>query len=496
MFRKNIVIISFLLCVVHAATAQQFMGYYFTNYTNIQQVPYNPAWVNTAIDGAEINLASFSLLLGNNAYAASRNLLFGATYDSATVLMEGKDYWKDDSKSKKRLWMNADILGPAVSITYKKQHQFGIYTRARVIMNAGNMTQDNFLRITDTLADYEPFEYVKTGFSAHSFGEVGITYGRMLRDDEYAKLRVGATLKYLVGFNAINIYAKELKYQRVTQDSIGYLEGEVSALYTYNTNAGSTGDLGQRAGRWGLGLDVGIQYEYYPQADPNKKTKYLYSVAAAITDIGTVGYVGDKGSGTYAMNLGKTDFEVFTPDRGSFDYGIYLSKLTRDTLARQTEPAEKFSIGLPTALRLNGDLHLGSGIFISVNSLLNMRGNSARVFRPGYVSYLNFTPRGELGPLKIGLPITLFRFRTLMAGAFMNLGPLYFGSASAFSSLLAGNQISNIDIYGGLTLKIRPRKERDAYDMGKQNLMQRALNLFRGSGESAVERSRYCPPTK
>ncbi|MBS1771818.1 MAG: hypothetical protein JST82_03085 [Bacteroidetes bacterium] len=462
-----------------------------SGYTSIQQMPYNPAMVNYAITGPEINVYGLSVLAGNNAYSVNKRLLFNQDGDAK----EGVDYAKLNSKHIKRGWANVDILGPAVGFTYKKQYQIGIYTRFRSVANAGGLTNDQFTVLTN---EKDPryynyaTEFKKTGASAHAFGEIGFSVGKMLRDDDYFKVRVGVNVKYLIGFAAFNVYTKSLAYYRL-QDSLEYGRGDLTTMFTYNTNPSSTGELSQRAGKGGLGLDIGIQFEYHPDGDPNKKTPYKYAVAASITDIGSVTYVGDKGSATYKVNAGLTMLDALSfQESDRQEIAFYSNRMKSIGLMTEEKAYEKFRIGLPTAFRLNIDYNLGSKFYTSVNTLMNLKGNGGNVYRPGYVGYLNITPRYDLGSVKFGLPITFVRWRSLNMGAVFNLGPFYLGSATLLSSLLIGNAITDFDVYTGLTIKLsneeKPPKLREYGGYDKPWYQRLVPNFMRR--KSSIY---YCP---
>jgi len=458
MFKR--IISGCLLLGIHHANAQQFIGLTTNNYPAIMQLPSNPALVTNALTGPEINLISVSAFAGNNAYQVDGGWLMKGDFEQEA--REGYEYSKLGNSQRKRAWANVDIMGPAASFNIrKKEYQVGIYTRARTIVNAGNITAEQFNVYTnenDPKYYNHTFNFKKAGASAHAFGEVGVTLGKMIRDDEYYKFGVGVTVKYLIGYAAINAYAGDLTYQRLGDSAI-YAKGDLTALYTYNTVSGQTSDLSQRAGRGGLGFDIGIQYAYHPDYDPNRKENpYRFKLGISITDIGSVGYVGDRGSAAYTVNAGKTDFnELEFADADQQEYGLFLNRQADAGRIKVDQEGTKFRIGLPTAFRANIDYNAGSKLFVSVNTLLNMKGSNGSVYRPGYVGYLNVTPRIDLKYFKFGMPFTLIRYRTFTVGSVVYLGPLFIGSNTLLSAL-AGMNISNIDVYTGLALKLTKRE--------------------------------------
>jgi hypothetical protein len=489
------------LLPVHKAVAQQFIGLTTHEYTSVQQIPLNPSWVTKARFGTEVNLVSANVFVTNNAYQASGQVMFNAGKKGYEIT-EGRDYSKIESKRNKKVWANVDILGPAASFKYDNDVQLGVYTRFRAIAAGGNITPYQFSVYTDDKhPDYfnHTMDFKKTGAVAHAFGEIGFTYGKMIRNDYYYKVGIGVTVKYLMGYIGINGYMGEMTYQR-HNDSINYARGDATVLYTFNLNPDAGSSAGTRAGRGSLGLDIGYHYEYYPDIDPNKKSDYKLSFAASITDIGSVSYVGDAGSASYDVRASKekiNEYQILDVDNKQ--YRNYLARLSADTIIKLTDSATKFRIGLPTAFRANLDYNVGSRVFVSINTLINLKGNNGEVYRPGYTSYINITPRYDLKHIKFGLPFTFMRYSTMTLGAIFYAGPLYFGSNTLLSAL-TGQKIRTIDFYTGLTFKfVKNRKEHliefdngyDDPDRGLKSLKKILPRFLRGG--DTYEKAK-CPP--
>lgn len=442
--------------------AQQFVGLNTNGYAAIQHMPVNPAWVNNAADGTEIMPFSVSALAGTNAYYFYKKFILKGFSGQA---VEGKDYLRDPQTYQKHLWANLEINGPAISFSYKKEHHLGVFTRVRQLHRAGNITSAEFRLLgqatPETYFD-NPIPFNKAGYSTHTFGEIGFTYGRILKHDYYNRLKAGVSVKYLLGFVAGSIYTNELTYTH-RRDSIA-IEGDINMLYTHNIGPfidnNAQNDLTswfKRAGRSGLGLDVGIQYEYHPDGNPNLPTPYLFSIAASITDIGGIGYIADTGSGRYELDI-YTDTARLV--KLSYE-GIneYMMKLERDTLLSQGEKVAKFRMGLPTAFRLNADYNAGNKINFALNMLLNLRGNGGDRYRPAYVSYINITPSYGGKNFQVGMPFTVMGYQTFALGATFRVGPFYIGSTSAFTTIVS-SKIKNIDAYAGLIWKFNKEYKR------------------------------------
>lgn len=458
----RVLLIFTLLIVLTTRTgkAQQFIGMDTRNYSAIQMMHNNPAWVTGAETGTEFMLFSANALAGNNAFAFRSRFLFNGFEGQA---VEDIDYVRDPSPYGKHLWANIEICGPAASFKYKDEHYIGFYTRARQIYRAGHINSTQLRLIGQETPDLfydNAIPFNKAGFSTHTFSEIGFTYGRVMFNDYYNIFRGGVTVKYLMGFVAGSVYTNELNYIPDTADQS--VQGDLTLLYTHNINSfidkNAQNDLTSwfmRAGRSGLGLDIGAQYEYHPLGNPNYPTPYTFSVSASLTDIGGVGYIADTGSGSYELNI----IEVDTPTLSKLDYeGIneYMIRLEQDTLLGRADKREKFRMGLPTAFRMSADYYASERFNLAVNILLNLRGNGGDRYRSAYVNYFNITPSYRLKHFSAGMPFTVIGYQTIALGANFRIGPLFFGSTSAFS-MAFGSKIDNIDAYAGLVWKFKSK---------------------------------------
>ncbi len=449
--------------ISYSANAQQFIGIQSSTYTAIQNMPYNPAWVNNSANGIEVNALSISTLFGTNAYLFNKEWVLSS--DFPTKGSSSSDYTKDHNKGKKHIWGNVDIMGPAVSFQYKKEHHIGLYSRMRLLVRGGGVENTNFQLLGKTdLNDItqETIDINNSGFSIHAFSEIGVTYGRVLRNDYYNIVKAGITIKYLMGIAAGSIYIDEFKfveYPSESLDTLGQLNGQITAKYSYNIDKYIEGDAMNnpsewfnRAGKGSLGFDIGVQYEYHPNGNPNYETPYLFSIAASITDIGGVRYYADTGSAVYRANFQSVSVDDYTKKNTEL-FSTYFNRLVQDTLLSKSDESEKFGVGLPTAFRLNMDWNAEKNFNLNVNMLLNLKGNNGTIYKPAYVSYINFTPTYGGNKFKVGIPFTFIGYQTMSIGTSIIAGPLYIGSGSIVSSLIS-KRIRNFDLYAGLTLKL------------------------------------------
>lgn len=449
--------------------AQQFAGLTSGNgFPQISQIPYNPSFVVKQDKGLEVSLFSASVLFGTNAYnlektsfSESLNRMFTDDDEPAADIA----YNKDLRKETKHLWANIDVLGPAGSFTIKDKHHLGLYTRVRQITRAGNLDNDAFQfigHVSEIASFPDTVQFSEAGFTIHVFSEIGLTYGRTLSNDLHHILKAGVTVKYLAGIAAGSLYTPATNYIKNTADSTEAWEGEVTTLYSRNFGRYVDNDPGNDFGSWAnrsgkgsVGLDVGMQYEYHPEGNPNRLTPYTFRIAASITDIGSIEYTADTGSGIYKVHIG--DRPDWTFQKQDYeDFISYLDRMKKDTLITMTDSANAFRVGLPAAFRLNTDWNISSNFWMGINMVLNLRGDNGNIYRPGYANLFNVTPRYEKGWFMIGLPLSFVGYQTVSFGTILRAGPVYIGSSSIISTLLR-KEINNADAYVSLSFRI-PQK--------------------------------------
>ena len=446
------------------SSAQQFAGFSNKYFGGVVQIPTNPSFVVKEVNGFEFSLAAVSVMAGTNAYSFKKDWL---TDGLNAGPMEGNEFDKNFSKKNKHIWGNVDLRGPAVSFTLKEDHHLGIYTRARQIVRGGNVDNHSFQLIgspAQTLQFPDSFNFENAGFTVHSFGEIGLTYGRQLTYDLNHIWKGGFTVKYLMGFAAGTLFTPSMELKKNSSDSTSLLKGELTALYTENIKTHTDNDPNNEFESWfdgaggsGLGFDLGLQYEYHPIGDLYKKTPYTFRLAVSITDIGSIAYKADTGSGIYDVNIiNKADWQY---QRMPYEeYVDYFGRLKRDTLMTQKDSSSEFNVPLPTAFRLNTDWNINSNFWLGINLVLNMRGDNGNIYRPSYVNMLNITPRYEKDWFMVGMPVSFWGYQTMSIGAMFRVGPLFFGSTSAISTLI-GERIRNMDAYAGLAFRFWDKKK-------------------------------------
>lgn len=496
-----------VLLVVLAITnsqAQQFVGL-GNPISSIQLLPQNPAYVTSAATGVEVNVVSGSVLLGNNAVSASRDLIRQTIKGEDLNPQKGVDYFIKDKLIQNKansvdLWANVDVLGPSAMFTVKKKYQVGVFTRFRTIVNMGggaSSTFDTLVNVDLSKVSYR-LSFNDIGVITHAFSEVGVSVGTMLSKGDYYELYGGMSIKHLTGFAAVGVSVPTASYER-RRDSIIFAddkafdaEGTANLFFTHDDPQDMAGGPGAGSG-WGV--DIGVQYVYYEKAerelDWGEKRKYKWRLAASITDIGSIKYNAATGSGSYTVSVPSKTEDYFDFPDAEAKASFFLNNDSILALITDKVPYTESVISLPTALRLGGDYNVTDKFNVSFNALLNLAGNKTDLYRPAYVGYANITPRVSLASwLHVGVPVTFTRLKRVDIGAVLYAGPLFVGSATAITSGITNKSVSHIDAYAGLALKLYKRTPEPKKARPKTRHYKSFKGVFKRRGASDVA----CPP--
>ncbi|SDQ21749.1 OmpA family protein [Flagellimonas zhangzhouensis] len=451
-----------LLC--NKIYSQSYVGFLEDNYSGVHSVISNPANIADSRLKTDINLVGISALYGNdylgfNLGDAFKN--FGDTFDTANT------YPSDDNF----LALNIDVMGPSVMLSMSEKHSLAVFTRGRGFFNL-NEVNGNVLKKEGGFDEDEDFfleeDNVYGSFSG--WAELGVSYARVLYNQEEHFIKGGASLKLLQNIGNVYAYGEDISfdYNSNTREvtTTGYLHhgntGEVN-------EEGNFGDaFGSRNGT-GIGADLGVVYEWRPEYDNFKKlkgngtsitnrgvNKYKVKLGLSVTDIGRITDIVGRDR-LYDLNT--------TQSIDNFD-GDVLEEALLDNFEMISEKDSK-NYALPTALHFNADYSINSKFYVNLNTDFSLTAKNA-VNTGGILNQYRLTPRFESTWLAFYSPISIIQEVGFMWGAGLRLGPLYMGSGSVLSSLV-GKETKGLDLYAGLKVPIYQNNLKDKDNDGIVN---------------------------
>ncbi len=446
---KKILLFIFTFFTFLSINAQSYFGYLNDNYSGVHAVINNPANIVDSRFKTDINIGSASLLYTNNYFANNINDLFrGKDLDESTD--------KTPSSSNSFL-VNTDVLGPSFMFNIKPKHAVAFFSRGRVINHLtnldGRLIEDFNSRTSNTNYDIKDQNF---SVATNGWAEYGVSYATILYDKEQHFLKGGLSLKYLTGFYSA--------FAKVENFGIKYTDGPTGDSSFYNTtgtiesgNIKSFDNYDSPANieGYGVGFDIGLTYEYRPNAENFKykdkegkevyykdKNKYLYRLGLSVTDFGSIRY-NDAISKSYNANAFFTQTQ--SNNAGFDNYTL-------------TGQSSSIISKMPTALHLNADWNFHKNFYLNLNTDLSLIKNTAT--NAAYITNnVGLTPRFEVKWFSAYLPMNYLKYSGFQAGFGFRAGPLFVGSGTVISGLIGKTQA--LDGHIGLKIPIYQGKLKD-----------------------------------
>ena len=430
---------------IFSAAAQSYVGHAVDNYSGIHGVLLNPALVVDSNFRTDINLFSASAFAGSDYFGLDLNNAIEST-DGFNFDEQLQRFPKDDNQ----FFLNVDVLGPSFMFNLTPRSSLGITTRARAFMNLNNLNGRLYESVEDGFDETENFDFELRDFNGtiHSWAELGLTYGRILMEGGDNFLKAGVTLKYLqgAGTNFLNAPSVTGSYNAETE-----MLTTTGALTYGNSEGFDSDDIDFSNLTSGFGADLGVVYEYRPNAgftdDPYRQGSgsYKWKVGISITDIGSIKYTGST-LNSYDLNSSILD--------DSFEDRSLEGVL--EEYYEGTEELTDADISLPTAAHLLVDYRVNNTLFLAVQGSVSLVGEGSEMANR-VLNTVTAVPRFETKWFSFYLPLGLRQYDGFSMGAGLRLGPLSVGSGSVISNYVS-DSAKTTDFFVGLKIPVYRKK--------------------------------------
>ncbi len=203
-----------------------------------------------------------------------------------------------------------------------KKHSLALTTGINVFNQFNNFDKSLFRTISDPSYTYTGsstgdinLTSKNFNYTAQIYSQVGLTYGVVLLDDGKSKLKAGVTVRYLGGIGYVGLKGNNLDAQykagndslHVNHSDLEFASNELSTqsalVNGFSNNTALSDFFGKKDGS-GAGGDIGVVYEYNPDAATKKydlwgkvtDVKYKLKLSASVTDIGAITYNSSNNS--------------------------------------------------------------------------------------------------------------------------------------------------------------------------------------------------------
>jgi hypothetical protein len=412
--------------------SQEKIGVTTDNFLPVKQVGVNPALIVDQKFFLSVNVVGAHIFGRSNVINYANSSLLPKTDIGDPIF--------DEPNKFARGYIAAEVSGPSATLNYKK-NAFGIHTAIR-----GYGSMNRVPSILVELINDENTEQVSDGtyimkngrFKTMSWGEIGVSYGRILRSREYELISAGVTINRLYGIQQSSLNIKNGTVNVVQSKG---LIGQAEGSYSYTDAQFGSGK--------GWGMDVGITYKgmfdnvnkYLPHSRNGgcKVADYRYRIGVSLMDLGYIRYRDDA---RYAK-LQEQDTLLIDD----------LFEGNEEVLGKD---GSKYTAFLPTALSIQGDFYLADYVYLNarINQRLSFR-NSFGVERSNLIAV---APRFESRWITASIPLTLSNYIVPQAGFYLRLGYLAIGSDHILPFIRRGD-LRAVDLYFNLNFFIRNSPE-------------------------------------
>jgi len=364
----------------------------------------------------------------------------------------------------------ADVIvqGPSLVFAVKK-HSFGFHTAARVSADVRGIPKAMGYYITDGIqypgAMGVQQQVKNLRANALGWGELGLSYGTILKSDGDAIWQGGITAKRLLGVAGVGLRLDDWSY--VVSDSTHLETSVFRGEYGFNDPSASASMINGK----GWGFDLGMTYkvrksnsEGYVPHDPCTDGDYRYKIGFSILDIGRIKFIGPFYRNVFDQSE-SAQWEEYAGSEADDAAGLDSLFNSNFNLVEQNGNEKKFNMKLPTALSAQFDYNFGHNIYVMGIATIGLpRKNSLGIQR---ASYIGVVPRFEIKRLEFSMPLSLYEWKNPQMGFAVRANSIIIGSDN-LAALLFKKNVYGADIYFNLKYtifknwKCKTKKEKPA----------------------------------
>lgn len=422
-------------------------GLHAQNFPALEGTVYGGA-LNTSMQPAAAADLPFQwdvAVVGLNAFWNNNIVNYNPRSVNSTQNKTNENVWMIPGDFRRWAGVNSDIHILNFLIGRKDKSSFGGGWNIRGYLSADRMNfiyRDTMHTITDFLKANALDKMQRGRLANQNWMEWYGTYARVLKEDNGASLKGGATLKLIKGMTGEFIEMDALQVSPLNDGSNGYYLSKASGVYGYSDNIGKldTSNTNRQnlhyllnGSKLSLGMDLGIAYTKkrenpiagFSQDDPGE---YDWKLTVSITDIGRLRYKYGSASEQVVSPIGNTATISRLERMADSVKDATRFKDSLSAVAVTRSPGTSFTLSLPTALRVNMDKYLAGHFYVNASIVVDASFlDFSADHKVRQMSYLAVTPRWETAHAAVYLPFYVNTHGSAMLGAAFRVGPLVAG---------------------------------------------------------------------
>jgi hypothetical protein len=456
----------FSLCLVSSVTAQENLGMRNDNYNPVNGQLLNPSNIVDTKPWLDINIVGASAYLRNNfAFYPNSTLLNFDQYDMDPSYKMSLD--------KIKAFGDFEIIGPSASIGIGR-HSVSVFSNVRGVVNVknipgvlGKLTGNEGL----TLSDTGTYDINNARIKSMVWGEIGITYGKILIANNDNMLTGAISVKRLFGFQNAAILVDDALVRVPTVDNQTLIQ--TNGKYSNTEPSLSAGK--------GWGTSLGVTYKkmkedvtsYIPHSTLSgcEQINYRYKIGVSLLDIGYINFDNNSYYGNFDETTAVDDVNS-------------LSDLNAESQSNQS--GSSYKAWLPAAASVQLDYNVNDKVYLNGTIIQNFP--TANTYGVERTNTLAISARYESKYFGVGVPLSLNNYVNPQMGLAIRIANVTIGSDNFLPLFFKHNEIKAGDIYFSLkhTFYKNPKcKDRS----GKDKKSRRSRSKSRQSRRNSLD----CP---
>ena len=438
----------FIFSIMMATTGfaqDHFAGINTSSRVGILNANVNPAELPNLSNKFEVNIYGVSFNVANNKIGFS-DLTSGSNLED--LIFKGNE--------PVNMRFDGQIIGPSFAMKWMKWG-FGITTKANMKFDLVDIDTKIGDAISNSGLNLGSSTIISNNYNQRlngtSWGEIGLSAGRTVFENNQHRLNAGITLKFLFPGSYSNFGMDKFQGTVTTGLNEAYLSdtnatiniaysGSLANSFTNFSDYTSSvfGSLN------GVATDIGVNYQL-----KNGSEKYKVNAGMSIRNMGSMTFQDNNNS--------TTNYQLSIPEATLSNPGLSLSQfesvqnlqnvetiLQNSGYLTSVKSNKDFVVKLPTVFSAYADVKILTKVYLTLftQQKLNSDNNNDQITTQNIIS---LTPRVNLGFFEAYLPISNNEVSGTNVGIGFRFRGFYLGSSSIITTVL--NDSKQADIYTG-----------------------------------------------
>ncbi|MFN5183037.1 MAG: DUF5723 family protein [Bacteroidota bacterium] len=479
---KRFYFVFFILFFIQfISIAQDFLGYSASEYAGVTAIDIQPANLADNRFRFDMTLGAVSIKAYNNYLGINR---FGLKNTNTSLknynpLMGSSDYDEDQIKANfietddgprnKSVYFSNRIVLPSFLLEINHKNSIAMTWDVRTFVNADNITPQLAKLIYSDFSEAgligKSLSVQNLSFQYMSWAEYGLTYARVLKEDNEHAFKVAGRAKIMQGLASAYVFAKNFQYNYPSDTTMNILNTEVE--YGHSSNLYGNNELKYKwVSNPGFGMDLGFVYEWRPEYQKYKydldgeknlwrrdKSKYKFKAGVSLLDVGWIKFTKGQYSHNFKADISMMAFRdkfnlndpglIVNGDTSTFNFTSFDDSLI--SMGSITPGSRTYRMNLPTAFSVQADYRIWKDFDV------NFVGYFAFQFKKDphkvhdFTSF-SITPCWDHKWFGLFVPLQYHMLYGWAYGTCVRLGPIIVGTDN-MGAFLGNKSFRGADIY-------------------------------------------------